>query len=189
MTWIICHFGRTKVEEKLHLGVRKQTILNTTVLNFTRQKIQMILCLDSTDLVYFSLWYGCFPRIIIIQFNSIQFYLCAKLNSPEANYKISTNKKMGRVRSKKVSESNNIVINIKWLWVHYYYLNLNIDTTITINYYYLIITFLLIHLNTWKQAIQKNISGREYVNIPTNVISSWRESSRGTVFAWGTRAE
>jgi hypothetical protein len=32
----------------------------------------------------------------IIQFNSI--YLCAKLNSPEANYKVSTGKKMGRVR-------------------------------------------------------------------------------------------
>jgi hypothetical protein len=37
---------------------------------------------------------------LIIQFNSI--YLCAKLNSPEANYKVSTGKKMGRVRSKKV---------------------------------------------------------------------------------------
>jgi hypothetical protein len=47
---------------------------------------------------------------IIIQFNSI--YLCAKLNSPEANYKVSTGKKMGRVRSKKVSE-NNILIKIK----------------------------------------------------------------------------
>jgi arginine/lysine/ornithine decarboxylase len=34
--------------------------------------------------------------IIIIQFNSI--YLCAKLNSPEANYKVSTGKKMRRVR-------------------------------------------------------------------------------------------
>jgi hypothetical protein len=33
---------------------------------------------------------------IIIQFNSI--YLCAKLNSPEANYKVSTGKKMRRVR-------------------------------------------------------------------------------------------
>jgi hypothetical protein len=30
------------------------------------------------------------------QFNSM--YLCAKLNSPEANYKVSTGKKMGRVR-------------------------------------------------------------------------------------------
>jgi hypothetical protein len=29
---------------------------------------------------------------IIIQFNSI--YLCAKLNSPEANYKVITGKKM-----------------------------------------------------------------------------------------------
>jgi hypothetical protein len=38
--------------------------------------------------------------IIIIQFNSI--YLCAKLNSPEANYKVSTGKKMGRVRRKQV---------------------------------------------------------------------------------------
>jgi hypothetical protein len=38
---------------------------------------------------------------ILIQFNSI--YLCAKLNSPEGNYKVSTGKKMGRVRSKKVS--------------------------------------------------------------------------------------
>jgi hypothetical protein len=33
---------------------------------------------------------------IIIQFNSI--HLCAKLNSPEANYKVSTGKKMRRVR-------------------------------------------------------------------------------------------
>jgi hypothetical protein len=35
---------------------------------------------------------------IIIQFNSI--YLCAKLNSPEANYKVSTGRKMRRVRRK-----------------------------------------------------------------------------------------
>jgi hypothetical protein len=34
--------------------------------------------------------------MMIIQFNSI--YLCAKLNSPEANYKVSTGKKMRRVR-------------------------------------------------------------------------------------------
>jgi hypothetical protein len=54
--------------------------------------------------------------------------------------------------------------------LHYYYLNLNLDTTITINYYYLIIKLLLIHLNTLKQAIQRNMSGREYVNILTNVI-------------------
>jgi hypothetical protein len=47
-------------------------------------------------------------KSISIQFNSI--YLCAKLNSPEANYKVSTGKKMGRVRSKKVRENNNIVI-------------------------------------------------------------------------------
>jgi hypothetical protein len=46
----------------------------------------------------------------IIQFNSI--YLCAKLNSPETNYKVSTGKKMGTVRSKKVSE-NNVLIKIK----------------------------------------------------------------------------
>jgi hypothetical protein len=45
-----------------------------------------------------------------VQFNSI--YLCAKLNSPEANYKVSTGKKMGRVRRKKESE-NNVLINIK----------------------------------------------------------------------------
>jgi hypothetical protein len=87
-----------------------------------------------------------------IQFNSI--YLCAKLNSPEANYKVSTGKKMGRVRSKKVSE-NNVLMKIKIIKyktpiVHYYYLNLNLDTAITINYYYLIITLLLIHLNTLK---------------------------------------
>jgi hypothetical protein len=44
-------------------------------------------------------------KTIIIQFNSI--YLRAKLNSPEANYKVSTGKKMGRVRSKKESENNN----------------------------------------------------------------------------------
>jgi hypothetical protein len=44
------------------------------------------------------------------QFNAI--YLCAKLNSPEANYKVSTGKKMSRVRSKKVSE-NNVFIKIK----------------------------------------------------------------------------
>jgi hypothetical protein len=43
-------------------------------------------------------------------FNSI--YLCGKLNSPEANYKVSTGNKMGRVRSKKVSE-NNVLIKIK----------------------------------------------------------------------------
>jgi hypothetical protein len=48
--------------------------------------------------------------ITIIQFNSI--YLCAKLNSPEANYKVSTGKKTGRVRSKKVIE-NNVLIKIK----------------------------------------------------------------------------
>jgi hypothetical protein len=36
--------------------------------------------------------------MIIIQFNSI--YLCAKLNSPEANYKVSAGKRMGRVRRK-----------------------------------------------------------------------------------------
>jgi hypothetical protein len=50
-----------------------------------------------------------------IQFNSIQFnsmYLYAKLNSPEANYKASTGKKMGRVRSKKVNENSNIVIKV-----------------------------------------------------------------------------
>jgi hypothetical protein len=34
--------------------------------------------------------------ITIIQLNSV--YLCAKLNSPEANYKVSTGKKMRRVR-------------------------------------------------------------------------------------------
>jgi hypothetical protein len=45
-----------------------------------------------------------------IQFNSI--YLCAKLNSPEANYKVRTGKKTERVRSKKVSENNNIVIKV-----------------------------------------------------------------------------
>jgi hypothetical protein len=45
-----------------------------------------------------------------IQFNSI--YLCVKLNSLEANYKVSTGNKMGRVRSKKVCE-NNILIKIK----------------------------------------------------------------------------
>jgi hypothetical protein len=45
-----------------------------------------------------------------IQFNSI--YLYAKLNSPEANYKVSTGKKMRRVRSKKISE-NNVLIKIK----------------------------------------------------------------------------
>jgi hypothetical protein len=38
--------------------------------------------------------------------NSIQF------NSPEANYKVSTGKKMRRVRSKKVSE-NNVLIKIE----------------------------------------------------------------------------
>jgi hypothetical protein len=51
-----------------------------------------------------------FSVTIIIQFNSV--YLCAKLNSPEANYKVSTGNKMGRVRSKKVSE-NNVLIKIK----------------------------------------------------------------------------
>jgi hypothetical protein len=48
--------------------------------------------------------------MVIIQFNSI--YLCAKLNSPEANYKVSTGKKIGRVRSKKVSENNIIVTKV-----------------------------------------------------------------------------
>jgi hypothetical protein len=48
-----------------------------------------------------------------IQFNSI--YLCAKLNSPEANCKVSTGKKMGRVRSKKVSQ-NNVLIKIKYIY-------------------------------------------------------------------------
>jgi hypothetical protein len=43
-------------------------------------------------------------------FNSI--YLCAKFNNPEANYKVSTGKKIGRVRSENVSE-NNILIKIK----------------------------------------------------------------------------
>jgi hypothetical protein len=47
---------------------------------------------------------------VVIQFNAI--YLCAKLNSPEANYKVSTGKKMGRVRRKKESE-NNVLIKIK----------------------------------------------------------------------------
>jgi hypothetical protein len=44
-------------------------------------------------------------HVIIIQFNS-------KLNSPEANYKVSKGKKMGRVRNKKVSE-NNVLIKVK----------------------------------------------------------------------------
>jgi hypothetical protein len=48
-----------------------------------------------------------------MQFNSI--YLCGKLNSPKANYKVSTGKKMGRVRSKKVSE-NNVLIKIKIIY-------------------------------------------------------------------------
>jgi hypothetical protein len=103
---------------------------------------------------------------VSIQLNSI--YLCAKLNSPEANYKVSTGKKMGRVRSKKVSEDNNILIKTKNNKIQNDYKY----TTITINHCYLIITLLLILLNTLKQAIQKNMSGREYVNIPTNVISS-----------------
>jgi hypothetical protein len=47
---------------------------------------------------------------IIIQFNSL--YFCAKLNSQETNYKVSTGKKMGRVRNKKTSENNNIVIKV-----------------------------------------------------------------------------
>jgi hypothetical protein len=38
-------------------------------------------------------------KTTVIQFNSI--YLCAKLNSPEANYKVSTGKKMRRVRRNK----------------------------------------------------------------------------------------
>jgi hypothetical protein len=48
---------------------------------------------------------------INIQFNSI--YSRANLNSLEVNYKVSTGKKMGRVRSKKASENNNILIKIK----------------------------------------------------------------------------
>jgi hypothetical protein len=49
-----------------------------------------------------------------IQFNFLynSIYLCAKLISPEANYKVSTGKKMGRVRSKKISENNNIVVKV-----------------------------------------------------------------------------
>jgi hypothetical protein len=41
--------------------------------------------------------------------NNNSIYLCAKLNSPGANYKVSTGKKMGRVRSKKVSENNVLI--------------------------------------------------------------------------------
>jgi hypothetical protein len=51
-------------------------------------------------------------RLLAIQFNFNSIYLCAKLNSSEANYKISTGKKMGRVRNKKISE-NNVLIKIK----------------------------------------------------------------------------
>jgi hypothetical protein len=46
----------------------------------------------------------------IIQFNSV--YLYAKLKSPEANYKVSTGKKMGSVRGKKASENKNIIIKV-----------------------------------------------------------------------------
>jgi hypothetical protein len=49
---------------------------------------------------------GCNP--IAVNNNSIQFnsiYLYAKLNTPEANYKVSRGKIMGTVRSKKVSEN------------------------------------------------------------------------------------
>jgi hypothetical protein len=53
-----------------------------------------------------------------IQLNSI--YLCAKLNSPEANYKVSTGKKMGRVRSKKVNE-NNVLIKIKKTLIRHFF--------------------------------------------------------------------
>jgi hypothetical protein len=64
---------------------------------------------------------------------------------------------MRRVRSKKVREIN-ILIKIKIIII------------IIINYYYLIITLLLIHLNILKQAIQKNMSGREYVIIIIIII-------------------
>jgi hypothetical protein len=66
--------------------------------------------LDEKSRLYFSVFKTEKRNNNSIQFNSI--YLCAKLNSPEANYKVSTGKKMGRVRSKKATENNNILIKV-----------------------------------------------------------------------------
>jgi hypothetical protein len=81
--------------------------------------------------------------IIIIQF--IPVYLCAKLNSPEANYKASTGKKMRRVRSKKESE-NNVLIKIKIIKYKMTKstLLLLLITTNVLNYYITIIIIIII---------------------------------------------
>jgi uncharacterized membrane protein len=68
-------------------------VLETTALYLPVIMITMIIMMMKTTIIIIII------IIIIIQFNSI--YLCAKLNSPEANYKASTGMKMGRVRSKK----------------------------------------------------------------------------------------
>jgi hypothetical protein len=69
---------------------------------------------------------------------------------------------MGRVRSKKISE-NNVLIKVKIIKYKMAMSKLLL-LLLLLNYY--------ITINTLKQAIQKTMSGREYVNIPTNVISS-----------------
>jgi hypothetical protein len=51
-------------------------------------------------------------QYVPLEYNFNSIYLCAKLNNSEANYKVSTDKKMGRVSSKKASENNNIVIKV-----------------------------------------------------------------------------
>jgi hypothetical protein len=75
---------------------------------------------------------------------------------------------MGRVRSNKVSESN-VLIKIKLIKykINNEYTTIILILTLTL-LLLLITTLLLIHLNTLKEAIQKNMSGREYVNILTN---------------------
>jgi hypothetical protein len=37
--------------------------------------------------------------------------------------------------------------------------------------------------------IKENVHGSKYVDVPTNNISSWCTSSRGTIFAWGADIE
>jgi hypothetical protein len=66
--------------------------LHYKIISIIYRGIPLICCFMITVVVY----------ILVIQFN----LFIAKLNSPEANYKVSTGKKMRRVRSKKVSENN-----------------------------------------------------------------------------------
>jgi hypothetical protein len=40
----------------------------------------------------------------------------------------------------------------------------------------------------WK-TVKENVPGSKYVNVPTDNISSWCTSSRGTMFTWGADIE